>query len=354
MSTPTSTRQWVLVNKPTDLPVLSGDKPTFELRTKDLPSLQEGQVLVKLLFLSNDPAQRGWISPNVNPDRLYVPPVQINTPMHARGLAEVLDSKSPTFKPGDVVTASTGWSEYVVLDAKTVQPAPELPGGLARTHYLGAFGMTGLTAYYGMKEVGEAKSGDIVVVSGAAGATGSMAVQIAKKIIGAKRVVGIAGSEEKCRWVETLGADKCVNYKAGDLKQQLVDALGGEKEYVDVFFDNVGGEMLDLMLSRMARHGRVVACGAISSYNNPRGGLLLKNYFEVISMRIQIRGMIVMDYLGKAQEVAQIFKQALQEGKLKVSGESEHIVKGGFEEVPQVWMKLFEGANTGKLLTKIT
>jgi NADPH-dependent curcumin reductase CurA len=351
---PTSTRQWILTKKPSSgLPTLSGSDQTFTLRSTSLPqSLQENQLLLKLLYLSNDPAQRGWINPNIKPDRMYLPPVQLNTSMHARGLAEVLDSKSGSFKKGDIVTASVGWSEYAVMDAKMCQPAPELPGGLSRTQYLGAMGMTGLTAYYGVKEVGETKEGDVVVVSGAAGATGSMAVQIAKKIVGAKRVVGIAGSDEKCRWVEELGADKCVNYKKESFRKDLVEAMGGEKSYADVYFDNVGGEILDLMLTRMAMYGRVVACGAISEYNESRG-TMLKNYFEIISMRIQIRGMIVFDYIGKMQEVLGIFRQAIQEGKLEVSDESEHVVAADFEEVPKVWMKLFEGVNTGKLVTKI-
>ena len=272
--------------------------------------------------------------------------------MHARGLAEVLASKAANFRKGDVVVATMGWCEFAVVDAEMCQPAPELPGGLSKTQYLGALGFTGLTAYYGVKEVGETKEGDVVVVSGAAGATGNMAVQIAKNIIGAKRVVGIAGSDEKCRWVEELGADKCVNYKKESFRKDLVDAMGGETSYADVYFDNVGGVILDLMLTRMAKHGRVVACGAISEYNDNRG-TMLKNYFEIISMRIQIRGMIVLDYMSKTQEVMEIFKQAIREGKLKVSEESEHIVEAGFEEVPKVWMKLFDGTNTGKLVTKI-
>jgi NADPH-dependent curcumin reductase CurA len=355
-SLPTQTRQWILINKPTGNPILSGENQTFKLQTTSLPQAQEGQLLVKLLYLSNDPAQRGWISPGTNPDRSYLPPVKLQTPMHARGLAEVLDSKSPNFKKGDIVTASTGWSEYAVMDAKTVQPAPELPAGLSRTHYLGALGGTGLTAYYGIKEVGETKKDDVVVVSGAAGATGGMAVQIAKKIVGAKKVVGIAGGSEKCRMVvEKLGADACVDYKKEGWKDELKKATrseGDDKGYVDVFFDNVGGEMLDFMLSRMALHSRVVACGAISKYNS-REGTLLKNYFEIISMRIQIRGMIVFDYVHKMEQVMGIFKQAIQEGKLAVSGEQEHVVEASFEEVPKVWMTLFEGANTGKLVTKL-
>jgi len=244
------------------------------------------------------------------------------------------------------------------VDAQACQAAPELPKGLNRTHYLGALGMTGLTAYYGIKEVGEAKAGDVVVVSGAAGATGSMVVQIAKKILGVKRVVGIAGGGEKCRYVEeVLGADRCVDYKKEGWREELVDATsaaegGHEKGFVDVYFDNVGGGMLDFMLTRMALHGRVVACGAISEYNSSEG-TVLKNYFEVISMRIQIRGMIVLDYVHKMQEVMGIFQQAIEEGKLKIGEESEHVVESSFEDVPKVWMTLFEGANTGKLITKV-
>ncbi len=360
-SQPTQTQQWLLANKPTGLPVLSGQDQTFKLETTSLPlPLKQDQLLLKLVYLSNDPAQRGWIDPRVNPDRFYLPLVQLKTPMHARGLAEVLDSTSsqPGFKKGDLVLASMGWSEYAVLDAAACQPAPELPGGLSRTHYLGALGATGLTAYYGIKEVGETKPSDVVVVSGAAGATGSMAVQVAKKIVGAKLVVGIAGGAEKCRYVEQkLGADKCIDYKKEGWKKDLAEATsaargGNEKGFVDVYFDNVGGQILDHMLSRMALHGRVVACGAVSEYNSSEV-TGLKNYLEVISMRIQIRGMIVFDYYHKFAEAMGIFKQAIQDGKLNVSEESEQVVEAKFEEVPKVWMTLFQGANTGKLVTKI-
>jgi NADPH-dependent curcumin reductase CurA len=157
--------------------------------------------------------------------------------------------------------------------------------------------------------------------------------------------------------VEGLGADRCVDYKKEGWQEELVDATsaakgGNEKGFVDVYFDNVGGGMLDFMLTRMAMHGRVVACGAISEYNSGEG-TLLKNYFEIISMRIQIRGMIVFDYVHKMQDVMGIFQQAIEEGKLKIGEESEHVVEAGFEDIPKVWMTLFEGANTGKLITKL-
>lgn len=205
------TRQWILARKPKDLPQLEGKEPTFELKENDLPDLKDDELLVKLVYLSNDPAQRGWINKDVDPERLYVPPVKEGTPMHARGLAEVVESKSSKYSKGDIVIGSTGWSEHAILSAKSVQPATDLPGGLSKTHYLGALGLTGLTAYFGLMEVGAVTKDDTLVVSGAAGATGMMVVQIAKKIIGCKKVVGLAGTDEKCKWVESLGADVCLN-----------------------------------------------------------------------------------------------------------------------------------------------
>ncbi|KAK4949587.1 quinone oxidoreductase [Elasticomyces elasticus] len=346
-----TTQQWHLASKPTDLPELSGPNQTFKLVTTDLPALETDQVLVKALYLSNDPAQRGWISPDADPERLYVPPVKVGTVMHARGLAEVVDSQSERFKKGDTVLGSVGWSEYAVLNAKDVQPAPDLPGGLSKTHYLGALGLTGITAYYGIKVVAETQASDTVVVSGAAGATGMMVVQIAKKMLGCKRVIGIAGTDAKCKWVESLGADICLNYKSSAFKDDLVRATEG---FVDVYFDNVGGEILDLMFTRMARHSRIAACGAISAYNansDRRAGL--KNWFEVISMRIQVRGFIVLDYLSKMSEVLKEFRAALQEGKLKIDEQSEHVVEASFKEIPKTWLMLFDGSNTGKLVTSL-
>lgn len=350
MSSPTSTRQWILQSKPTDLPVLSGPSSTFKLITTDLPSLSDNQVLVKTLYLSNDPAQRGRISKFASQDRAYAPLVAVGDCMTAYGIAEVLESKSSTFSKGTLVSCTIGWAEYVVLNAKECTKVEELPG-LGITHFLGALGPTGLTAYYGIKIIARVGPGDTVVVSGAAGATGSMVVQIAKKMLGCKRVIGMAGTDEKCRWVESLGADICLNYKSAAFKKDLVKATEG---FVDVYFDNVGGQILDLMLRRMARNGRVAACGAVSNYNTSKPETL-KSYVEIISMRLEIRGFIILDFLaeGKGPAATKELVDALKQGKITVGDQNETVVKAAFEGIPQAWMKLFEGANTGKLITKL-
>lgn len=350
MSTPTSTRQWILTNKPTDMPAISGSNATFTLETNPLPTLKDNQVLVKSLDISNDPAQRGWIRKDVNPERLYVPPVPQGGVMRARSVAEVLESQSSKYKKGDMLLATTGWAEYSVQDAGQCQRIEQLPG-LSNTHYLGAFGLTGMTAYYGLKIIARAGPEDTIVVSGAAGATGSMVVQIAKKMLGCKKVIGMAGTDEKCKWVESLGADICLNYKDPDFKKQLMAATEG---YVEVYFDNVGGSILDLMLTRMKKEGRVAACGAVAEYNksDPTG---LKNWFEVVSNRIEIKGFIIMDFLAAGKGPAAVAEMvgAWKEGKIQVGEANETVVETKFEDVPKTWMLLFEGANTGKLVTKL-
>lgn len=194
--------------------------------------------------------------------------------MSAFGIAEVIDSKSDKFPKGSKLLASVNWSEYAVLDAAACNLLEQL-GDLSLTHFLGALGFTGVTAYHGLQVV-RTGAEDTVVVSGAAGATGSMVVQIAKKMLGCKKVIGIAGTDDKCRWVESLGADVCINYKSPTFKKDLKAATEG---YVEVYFDNVGGEILDLMLGRMKQFGRIAACGAISNYNNITDAYGIKNWY---------------------------------------------------------------------------
>ncbi|KAL8992569.1 MAG: hypothetical protein Q9169_006999 [Polycauliona sp. 2 TL-2023] len=353
MSIPSETRQWILSNKATGLPTLSGPSPTFTLTKTPLNPPAADQVLLQLLYLSNDPAQRGWISAHIDAARLYLPPVEVGSPMNARGLCKILQSNAEGWQEGDLVLASTGWREYAVLNASACQKIPSLEGlDVGITQFLGALGMTGLTAWFGLKEIARAGPDDTVVVSGAAGATGSMVVQIAKHIIGCKRVIGIAGGEEKCKWVkEHLGADVCVDYKSPSFVEDLKKETEG---FVEVYFDNVGGEILDLMLTRVKRYGRIAACGAIAEYNKDSAGAYgIKNWFEVVMNRIEIKGFIVLDFIDKAAEATKELVKATREGKIKIDAGNETVVETGFEGVPETWMKLFEGGNRGKLVTKL-
>lgn len=272
--------------------------------------------------------------------------------MRSRNVAQVLDSTSEKYQRGDLVLMSMGWIDHLVTDAGKVDRRIEKVPGLSETHFLGALGLTGLTALYGIRDIARAARGEVVVVSGAAGATGSMVVQIAKHVIGVKRVIGIAGDEEKCRWVESLGADVCLNYKEAGFREKMIEAT---PEYVEVYFDNVGGDILDFMLTRMKRFGRVAACGAITQYNKgEKDGL--KNWFEVISNRIEIKGFVILDFIGAGKGPAAVGElvQAYKDGKIKLGDDNETVVETKFADVPKTWMMLFEGKNTGKLVTKIT
>ena len=349
-SIPTETRQWILTNPPTDEVRLTGPSPTFTLHTNPLPSLGPDQILLKGLYYSNDPAQRAWIQKDRDPKRFYTTPVVAGDVMRAGAVCEVLASNSEKYKVGAHVRGLIGWSEYAVKDAKDCPPIQDVPG-LSETHFLGALGTTGLTAYYGIKIIARVGPDDTVVVSGAAGATGSMVVQIAKNMLGCKRVVATAGTDEKCRWVESLGADVCLNYKAKNFRERL---LKETEDFVDVFFDNVGGDVLNTMMTRMKVGGRITVCGVISSYNDPEK-MAVQNWFEVVSSRLEIRGFIVTDFYqqGGAAEATKEMIEAYKAGKVKIGAENETVVETKFEAVPKTWMRLFEGANTGKLVSKL-
>ncbi|CRG92631.1 hypothetical protein PISL3812_09694 [Talaromyces islandicus] len=347
---PTTSRHWVLARKPAGRPIITGPGATFELITQPIPALEEEEVLLKVLFLSNDPAQRMWINPNIHPERLYTAPVEIGETMRSySSIAEVVESKSNTLPVGALVCATTGWCEYVVMPAETamrVEPVDDL----SPTHFSGIFGIAGVTAYYGLVDIVKAGPEDIVVISGAAGAVGSVAVQIAKNILGCRKVIGIAGTDAKCQWVESLGADVCLNYKSKTFTKDLNRATDG---FVEVFFDNTGGEILDLMLTRMKREGRVAACGAIADYNSqtPIG---IKNWYDVIGMRLHVKGFVVTD-AGSARwaTIVGALVQSYREGKIRVAEDGQTIVPTAFEDIPKTWMRLFDGQSTGKLLTKL-
>ena len=254
---------------------------TFRLHTVPKPhNVPADKVLVRAHYLSLDPAMRQWLTAK----RSYIAPVERGAVMRGQSIAQVVQvgsDLSSKFKAGDWVVASTGWQEYATLSDREVQKVVVPPGGRP-TDAMSVLGMTGLTAYFGMTEVGQPRAGETVVVSGAAGATGMIAGQIAK-IKGAKRVVGLAGSKEKCDFlVQELGFDAAINYKDADWRKQLKDAT---PEYVDVFFDNTGGEILDACLARAARDSRFVICGAISQYNaaKPQGPASFMNVIVSIN-----------------------------------------------------------------------
>jgi NADPH-dependent curcumin reductase CurA len=348
---PATTKQWVLAHKPEGAPSLTGPEATFRLEEAALPELKSGQILARVVYFSNDTGLRNFIQSTVAPERFYVPTVPLGSPMRSGIIAEVVESASDLFKAGDLVMDFHlgTWSEYVVLEAANSQALGPLPGGLPLTHYLGAFGASGIAAYTGLYYAGEAKPEHTIVISAAAGATGNMAVQIAVKLLGAKRVIGIAGSDEKCAWVrDTLGAHECLNYKSATFAADLKAATPDE---VDVYFDNVGGEVLDLMLTRMKKGGNVAVCGAVSQYNSDEP-MVLRNWFEVVSMRINIRGFIMLDYMEKVPGILGELIGAVADGRIKL-GDAETIVEARIEEQPEVWMRLFNGGNQGKLITKL-
>ena len=283
---------------------------------------------------------RGWL----NDVRSYVPPVQINEVMRGAVVARVLDSKSPNFSPGDVVTAECGWTELAVVSGKQLSKV-NIPANGQVTDALGVLGLTGLTAYFGLLEIGDPKPGELVVVSGAAGATGSVVCQIA--LLKGAKVVAIAGADDKCKWLESLGC-VALNYKAPDFAKQFRAAT---KSLIDVYFDNVGGEILDLALGRAKPFSRFVMCGGISQYNAESGKAQgPSNYLMIVSMRIKMQGFIVFDFAKKYAEARRELSQWLSEGKIQ---RKEHIIRGGLEAAPAGLRDLYTGINTGKLLVEV-
>lgn len=324
-------------------PIIPGHTFRVEPVPAPVPSdLSEGEVLLETLYISLDPAMRGWL----DDVRSYVPPVQIGEVMRAFCICRVLASRSPKASPGDVVTAMNGIREIGILSDKHIEKPAFLPPGGKTTDLLGCLGMTGLTAYFGMMKIGNVKKGDTVVVSAAAGATGSVAVQIAK-IQGAKKVIGTAGSDEKCRWLmEEGGVDVALNYRDPEFRRKFKEAT---REFVDVYFDNVGGEQLDMALARANKGARFVMCGGISQYNakDKQGP---KNIANVITMRIRMEGFIVFDYADEYPTALGQLAQWLAEGKLK---RKETILKGGIRVADEGMVKLYQGGNIGKLLVEV-
>jgi len=331
--------QFLLAARPVGMPKDSD----WQRATPALSVLAEGEVRVKILYISLDPAMRGWM----NDARSYVRPVAIGEVMRAGGVGVVVESKSSKFAVGAHVMGVMGVQRYWQgqADDKGAMLAQVDPGIAPLPAWLNALGMPGMTAYFGLLEVGQPKAGETVVVSGAAGAVGMTVGQVAKHL--GCRVVGIAGGEDKCRFVvEELGFDACIDYKAGSVHAGLKQHC---PQGVDVYFDNVGGDILDAVLTRINMKARIVICGAISQYNATEAVKGPANYLALLVNRARMEGMLVTDYAARYPEGVATLARWMKEGSFK---NREHIVEG-FDTFPSTLNMLFKGENLGKLVLKV-
>jgi NADPH-dependent curcumin reductase CurA len=328
-------RQFRLIARPVGM-VKRSD---FEFVTVPAGEPGAGEVLVRVLYLSLDPAMRGWM----NEGKSYIAPVGLGAVMRSGGLGRVVKSNDPSLAVGDIVVGITGLQDYVVSKAAGFTKIDPRLAPLPR--YLGALGMPGLTAYFGLLDIGRPKEGETVVVSAAAGAVGAVVGQIAK--IKGCRVVGIAGGPAKCSYiVDELGFDAAVDYKSEDVRKALA---GHCPKGIDIYFDNVGGAILETALSLLARRARVIICGAISQYNNTAGMAGPRNYMSLLVNHALMEGFVVFDYAERYAEGMKALAGWTIEGKLKAR---EHVVDG-LETFPETLLKLFHGENFGKLVIKV-
>ena len=326
-------RAWHLKSRPTGMPAAEN----FELKDAELAPLGEGMVRVKNLWLSVDPYMRG----RMNDVKSYVPPFQVGEPMDGGAIGEVVESTAGGFKPGDLVQHMAGWRDEAVVPARTVQKLPDL--GVPPQLFLGLLGVTGATAYFGLLDAASAKEGDVVFVSAAAGAVGSVVVQIAKA--NGMTVIGSAGGAEKCDWVRSLGADRVIDYREQPILKGLRAAA---PEGIDVYFDNVGGDHLDAAFALARNNARFAICGMIAGYNDPSPAGF-RFIARVIAARIRLKGFIIFDYFPRLDEFHRDMGAWVASGAVK----SRETVVEGLERMPDAFLGLFKGENTGKMLVKL-
>jgi len=328
--------QWRLAARP----VGNLKESDFQWAAEPMPELQDGQILVRNLYLSLDPANRGW----VREEGSYMAPIPLGSVMLGSTVGVVEESRNPSFQAGDNVQGFLGWQEYAVSDGAGLNKLPNTPA-IPLTAYLGLFGHIGLTAYFGLLDIAHPKEGETLVVSAAAGAVGSIVGQIGK--IKGCRVAGIAGSDEKCKWiVDELGFDAAINYKTEKIREALKRACPNG---IDIYFDNVGGEILDAVLAMINLHARISVCGMISQYNATAPTPGPYNLINILARRAKMEGFIVIDYLPRAQEALPELIKWYSEGRLKYRVD----VVEGLKEAPRALNKLFDGSNQGKLIIKV-
>jgi len=328
-----------LASRPVGLPT----RDNWRFTTEPVVEPGPGGVLVKTLSLSLDPAMRGWM----NEGKSYIPPVELDAVMRAGGIGKVIASQNPAFAVGDYVNAGLDVQEYCLIPEAQIKRSGmfKIDARMGLTTWLNVLGMPGMTGYFGLMDVGQPKAGETVVVSGAAGAVGQTVGQIAK--LKGCRVVGIAGGKAKCDWVvNELGFDACIDYKAGDVKAGLKAHC---PKGVDIYFDNVGGDILDAVLTRITRGARIIICGAISQYNNTTPVKGPANYLSLLVNRARMEGIVVFDYADRYPVAIAEMAGYLKEGKMK----SKEDVVEGLENFPETLLKLFNGENFGKLVLQV-
>jgi hypothetical protein len=326
-------RAWHLKSRPTGMPT----PDNFELKDFDLPPVGDGQVRVRNLWLSVDPYMRG----RMNDVKSYVPPFQLGEPMDGGAIGEVVESKAEGLEAGDLVQHMAGWRDEAVVPARTAQKLPDL--GAPPERFLGVLGVTGITAYFGLLDAARAKQGDVVFVSAAAGAVGSVVVQVAKAK--GMTVIGSAGGADKCEFVRSLGADQVIDYKAGSILKGLATAA---PDGIDVYFDNVGGDHLDAAFAIARNNARFAICGMIEGYNQ-REPMAFRFIQRVIAARIAIKGFIVFDYFPRMAEFYAEMAPWVANGTVK----SRETVVEGLDNTLDAFLGLFKGENTGKMLVRL-
>jgi NADPH-dependent curcumin reductase CurA len=330
-------RQWHLANRPKGMV----QETDFAYHEAPIPEPQEGQFLVRNLYIAFEPAMRGWMMDRQS----YIAAIQIGEVMRAACVGLVVASRHPDFLPGDFVRGTFGWQDYMATSGDGMMPTTKLAPGVPLTMPLSVLGLTGLTAYFGLLDIGRLQAGDTVVVSGAAGATGSIVGQIAK--IHGCRVIGIAGGTEKCAWLTgEAGFDAAIDYKAEQVQRRLRELCPAG---INIFFDNVGGDILDAALAVIAMQARIVLCGGISRYNEETLPPGPKNYFNLVLQRGRMEGFIVLDYTPRFAEAEHELARWVTAGKLK----HKEDIQEGFANAPKTFLRLFEGKNFGKQLLKI-